>query len=175
VPLLPLVEITKPSWLGGRRLVTLAQEGADLRSPVKQVSHARSMEVGSAETLPAPTGASAVLALKAVAKLALPQCPLGLEAVPIRSWADRGTKAASASHCKEVAGETSSLSSKLRVIKGRVQPWEASTLVTASPAMVLDGEDRAMVSRDQRTSYLAETNPLTEPNPILVRPVVVPT
>jgi hypothetical protein len=78
------------------------------------------MEVGSAETLPAPTEASAALALKAVANLALPQCPLGLEAVPIRSWADKGTKAASASRCKEVAGETSSLSNKLRAIKGWV-------------------------------------------------------
>jgi hypothetical protein len=130
----------------------LAQEGEDLRSPVKRVSRARSLEVGSAGTLLAPTVASAVLDLKAVAKLALPQCPLGLEAVPIRSWADRGTKAASASRCKEVAGKTSSLSSKVRTIKGWFQPRGASTPVAASPAMALDGEDRAMVTRDQRTS-----------------------
>jgi hypothetical protein len=40
--------------------------------------------------------------------------------------------------------------------------------------MVLDGEDRAMVTRDQRASYLVETNPFTEPK-ILARSVVVPT
>jgi hypothetical protein len=47
VPLLLLVAIAKPSWLGGRRPETLAQEGEDLRSLDKRVLRVRSMEVDS--------------------------------------------------------------------------------------------------------------------------------
>jgi hypothetical protein len=71
-PLL-LVAIAKPSWLGGHRLGALAQEGEDPRSLGKRVSLARSMEVGSVETLPALMVASAAMVHKAAANQASPQ------------------------------------------------------------------------------------------------------
>jgi hypothetical protein len=73
VPPLLLVAIAKPSWLGGRRLGALAQEGEDPHSLGKWVSLARSMEVGSAETLSALMEASVAMVPKAAANLALPQ------------------------------------------------------------------------------------------------------
>jgi hypothetical protein len=71
-PLL-LTAIAKPSWLGGRRLGALAQEGEDPPSLGKRVSLARSMEVVSAETLFIVRVASAVMDPKAAANPASPQ------------------------------------------------------------------------------------------------------
>jgi hypothetical protein len=65
--------IAKPSWLGGRRLEALAQEGENPPSLGMRVSSARSKEVVSAETLLVDRVASAAMDPKAAANPASPQ------------------------------------------------------------------------------------------------------
>jgi hypothetical protein len=82
---LQLVTIAKPSWPGGRRLETLAQEGEDRPSLGLRVSSAILKEMVSAETPSEDKVASAAMDPKAAANPASPECPLGQGAAPVCS------------------------------------------------------------------------------------------